>query len=165
MGADLVGVNGGFLNISGPLLQVSGASTVTIGGDVLNIASTVTGPSSGSLFLMEAGSLSATSGDLVDLASGSTLSLSGPLLTVSGGSVAVVNALNLGASLTTPTGQPLLQVTSGSLNASSLWLPWGQTSSLGVRFSHRVGVLLALEQMLWRWGPILSPAAVPLSLI
>jgi hypothetical protein len=72
-GSDLVSVSGGTITLGGPLLNLpSGAPTVNIGGDVLNLASTLTGPSGGSVFSVAAGTLTA-GGRFLNLHDGSTL--------------------------------------------------------------------------------------------
>jgi len=61
-GAHLVSLTGGTLTLGGPLLTLATGPdettpTVSIGGDLLHVASTVTGPPSGSLVGVGAGSL------------------------------------------------------------------------------------------------------------
>src|SRR3972149_1773354 len=66
--------SGGGLILRGALLSLGGSGIVTIaGGDVLHVASAVTGPPSGSLVSVEAGTLKATSGALAALGPGSSL--------------------------------------------------------------------------------------------
>ncbi len=135
----LVSVSDGTLTLDSPLLSLpSGTPTASIAGDVLHVASTVTGPSSGSLVDVSAGSLTVT-GDLVNLGAGSTLTLSGPVLTVSGGEVAAANVLSLGAPLTTPSGQPVIQVTDGSLSTTGSLATLGANLTLGGAFLAQSG--------------------------
>ncbi len=141
-GAHLMSLDGGTANLGGPLLSLASGPgestpTVNIGGDVLHVASTVTGPPSGPLISVEAGGLAA-SGDLVNLGAGSALNLSGPVLIVNGGDVAVGNVLNVGAPLTTPSGQPVIHVTGGTLNTTGSLATLAANLTLG-------GPLLALS--------------------
>ncbi len=139
----LVSLSGGTLTLGGPLLSLAmGPSeqtpTVNISGDLLHIASTVTGPSSGPLVSVGAGSLEAT-GDLVNLGAGSTLNLSGPVLTVSGGAVSAASVLSLGGPLTTPSGQPVIQMTEGSLSTTGSLATLGANLTLGGAFLAQSG--------------------------
>jgi len=134
-GGHLVSLSSGTLILEAPLLSLTAGPseetpTVNIAGDVLHIASTVTGPPSGSLVDVGAGSLTAT-GDLVNLGAESTLDLSGSVLTVNGGEVAVGNVLNVGAPLTTPSGQPMIHVTGGTLNTTGSLATLGANLTLG----------------------------------
>ena len=61
------------------------------------------------------------------------------MLTVSGGEVAAANGLSLGAPLTTPSGQPLLQVTNGSLTTTGSLATLGADLTLQGAFLAQSG--------------------------
>jgi hypothetical protein len=133
--AHLVSLNGGTATLGGPLLSLAmgpseSTPTVNIAGDVLHMASAVVGPPSGSLIDVSAGSLSAA-GDLLNLGAEATATLHGPVLTVSGGQVSAANVLNLAAPLTTPSGQPAVQVSDGSLSTTGSLATLGANLTLG----------------------------------
>jgi hypothetical protein len=138
-GSHLVSLSGGTTNLGGPLLSLpTGTPTVTIAGDVLHVASTVTGPPSGRLVDVSAGSLMAM-GDLVNLGPEATLTLSGGVLTLNGGNVAVGNVLNVAAPVTSPSGQPVVQVTGGTLTTTGALTTLGANLTLGGAFLAQSG--------------------------
>ncbi len=131
----LVALSSGTLILQAPLLRLTpgpdeGAPIVDIAGDVLHIASSVTGPPNDPLVVVEAGSLT-VGGDVVDLGADATLTLSAPVLTIAGGEVAASNVLNVGAPLTTPAGQPVIAVTGSSLSTTGSLATLGANLTLG----------------------------------
>ncbi len=117
-GGHLVSLAGGTANLGGPLLSLAmgpaeQVPTVTIAGDVLHVASTVTGPPSGSLVSVTAGNLNVT-GDLANVTPGAALNLNGSsLVAVSGtGSVGVsgdvLNVASTGTVSNSATAGPVL---------------------------------------------------------
>ena len=121
------------------LIETSGTDSVTYtfgpGQAVLRIAGgTLTSTGTTPLFQFQAGNL-ITTGDLAEVGANSTLNLGGPLLAVTGGSLALNNVLNLQAPLSTPSGQPLIQVTGGTLSLT------GALAALGAHLTLQGSLL------------------------
>ena len=120
VGNELIGLNGSFLNSSGPLLKVTGGSLSTT--SLLNLAGGAILVSGGSLMDLTNLNLNLGSNPLIQIAGGSTLqNTSGPVAQITGGSLtanALVSSDNFGNTLNL-TGS-LLDLTNTSVTLGNL---------------------------------------------